>query len=89
MRQPNLTMLPPAAPPLVLVQWEDATLKDDGPWADNKDHTYEPKLFISVGFLLFEGKEGVILTSAWSPDTVAARDQIPRGMVRKITRLKG
>lgn len=76
------------APPLVLVQWEDATLLDAGPWADNKDHKYAAKMFVSVGFLLYDGKEGVILTSAWSPDVVAARDQIPRGMVRKVTRLK-
>jgi hypothetical protein len=77
-----------AAPPLVLVQWEDATLLDLEPWAVNKDHTYSPKLFTSVGFLLYDGKEGLILTSAWSVDTVAARDQIPRGMIRSIKRLK-
>lgn len=46
------------APPLVLVQWEDATLLDLEPWAVNKDHTYSPKLFTSVGFLLYEGKQG-------------------------------
>lgn len=76
------------APPLVLVEWEDATLLDTGAWSENKDHKYAPKHFFSVGFLLYEGKEGIILTSAWSVDTVAARDQIPRGMVRSIKRLK-
>lgn len=76
------------APPLVMVTWEDATLLDTGAWADNKDHKYAPKTFISVGFLLYDGKEGLILTSAWSPDMVAARDQIPRGMVRKVQKLR-
>lgn len=76
------------APPLVVVLWEDATTLDVGPWAENKEHKYAPKLFTSVGFLLFEGPEGVILTSTWSVDTVATRDQVPRGMIRKITRLK-
>jgi hypothetical protein len=76
------------APPLVMVTWEDATLLDTGAWADNKDHKYSPKTFISVGFLLYDGKEGLILTSAWSPDMVAARDQIPRGMVRKVQKLR-
>lgn len=76
------------APPLVLVTWEDATLLDSGAWADNKDHKYSPKLFLSVGFLLYDGPEGVILTSAYSVDTVAARDQIPRGMVRKVQKIK-
>ena len=78
-----------AAPPLVLVEWEDASLLDTtGAWADNKEHKYEPKTFLSVGFLLYDGKEGVILTSAWSVETVAARDQIPRGMIRRIKKLK-
>jgi hypothetical protein len=76
------------APPLVLVTWEDATLLDLDPWTPNKDHKYSPKHFVSVGFLLYEGKEGVILTSAWSVDTVASRDQIPRGMIRSIKKLK-
>jgi hypothetical protein len=46
------------APPLVLVTWEDATLLDLDPWTPNKDHKYSPKHFVSVGFLLYEGKEG-------------------------------
>lgn len=76
------------APPLVMIVWEDATMLDCEAWAPNKDHRYSPKHFVSVGFLLYDGKEGVILTSAWSPDTVAARDQVPRGMIRSIKRLK-
>ncbi len=76
------------APPLVLVTWEDATLLDLEAWAPNKDHKYEPKLFLSVGFMLYDGPGGIILTSAWSVDTVAARDQIPKGMVRSVKRLK-
>lgn len=76
------------APPLVLVEWEDATVLDDAAWCDKTEHHYKPKHFISVGFLLYDGKEGVILTSAWSQDMVAARDQIPRGMVRKVKKLK-
>lgn len=76
-------------PPLVLVLWEDACNLDTDAWADNNPVKYEPKLFHQVGFLLYDGKEGVIITSAWSLDKVAPRDQIPRGMIRKITKLKG
>jgi hypothetical protein len=76
------------APPLVMVTWEDATVLDDAAWCDKTEHTYKAKMFISVGFLLYDGKEGLILTSAWSPDMVAARDQIPRGMVRKVQKLR-
>lgn len=77
-----------AAPPLVQVLWEDACVLDMETWADNDPVKYEPKLFTQVGYLLYEGKEGVILTAAWSADKVAPRDQIPAGMIRKITRLK-
>lgn len=82
MDKPDLT------PPLVLVVWEDACNLDTDAWADNNPVKYEAKLFKQVGFLLYDGKEGVILTSAWSVDKVAPRDQIPRGMIRKVTRLK-
>lgn len=75
-------------PPLVLVTWEDAKLLDDSAWAENKNHDYKPMIFESVGFLLSDTPEGVILTSAWSEEMVAARDQIPRGMILKVKKLK-
>jgi hypothetical protein len=75
-------------PPLVLVTWEDAKVLDDSAWAANKDHDYKAMIFESVGFLLSDTPEGVILTSAWSEDMVAARDQIPRGMIVKVRKLK-
>ena len=75
-------------PPMVLIEWEDATQLDTGAWADNDTPAYVPKIFQQVGFLLSDTPEGVILTSAWSPDLVAARDQIPRGMVRSIQHLQ-
>lgn len=75
-------------PPLVLVEWEDATQLDSGPWADNETPAYTPKLFQQVGFLLSDTPEGVILTHAWSDNLVATRDQIPRGMVRSIQHLQ-
>lgn len=81
-------MIPPMAPQLVLVEWEDASVLDSAAWADNENHNYKPKHFFSIGFLLYDGKEGIILTSAWSQETVAARDQIPRGMIRKVKKLK-
>lgn len=78
----------PQRPPLVRVIWEDATQMDDGAWVENKDHTYKPHIVDSVGYLLYEGEEGVILTQAWNAELVGARDQIPRGMIREIHRLK-
>lgn len=76
-------------PPLVLVEWEDAAALDVGPWVETKaDSSYTHKLFLSAGFMLYDGKEGIILTPVWSPDIMAPRDQIPRGMIRKVTRLR-
>lgn len=76
-------------PPLVLVTWEDASAPDEGAWVKNEDHAYKPQMFETVGFLLYEGPDGITLTSSWSDTFVAARDFIPRGMVHKIKRLKG
>lgn len=75
-------------PPLVLIVWEDAAVMDSGPWASNEATTYTPRLFEQVGFLLCDEPAGVILTHAWSAETVAAREQIPRGMIRSMTVLK-
>ena len=75
-------------PPIVLVTWEDATAPDATPWVDNKDHKYVPKIFTSVGFLLHDSKEGIIITGSWAEDQVGSRDQIPRGMIRKLVKLK-
>lgn len=75
-------------PPLALIEWEDASLLDVGAWVDNEPIKYEPKMFMQVGFVLHDDDDGVILTNAWSPDKIAPRDQIPRGMIRKITYIK-
>ncbi|MEJ7932595.1 hypothetical protein WG922_21675 [Ramlibacter sp. AN1015] len=76
-------------PPLVLIEWEDATLRDLGTWVDNEPIKYEAKMFVQVGFLLSDTDEGVIITSAWSPEKIAPRDQIPAGMIRRKVFLKG
>jgi hypothetical protein len=75
-------------PPLVLVTWEDASAPDDGPWVENRDHGYQAQMFETVGFLLYDGPDGITLTSSWSDKYVAGRDFIPRGMVHKIKKLR-
>lgn len=71
-------------PQLVYVVWEDATTRDSDAWSYDHDHSYEPKMFAQVGFLLLDEPQGIVLTSAWSEGVVATRDQIPRGMIRHI-----
>jgi hypothetical protein len=87
---------PPAVlsrPNLVLVIWEDATELDTEAWVRETVHDYKPDLAIvhSVGFLLNDSKLGVVISPAWCEDgqMLGRREQIPRGMIRKITVLKG
>jgi hypothetical protein len=73
------------AHPLVLVTWEDASVVDEGTWADR--HTApkaEPIVFQQVGWLLEATADHVVLTACMSADIISARDRIPRGMVRSI-----
>ena len=77
-------------PPLVMVLWEDATVLDHDNWAsDTASHDWEPQLIVQVGFLLHKSKKGIVLTSALGDGFVAARDQIPMGMVRELHYLSG
>lgn len=78
----------PDPPPVVMVEWEDAKVLDSGPWAEtDQEHTYKKHIVHQVGFLLAHTEDGLILTQSWHPELVAARDQIPLGMVRSITPL--
>ena len=78
------------ARPLVMIDWEDAKLIDsEATWVDADAETkYEALVVRTVGFVLSDTPEGVILTHSLSPVVMAPRDQIPRGMIRKITPLK-
>lgn len=80
---------PKKPPPMVLVVWEDAKVIDEGDtWVENKKAEYKPHIFHQVGFLTLLTEEGLHLTSSWSDDLIAKRDQIPRAMVRSITYLE-
>jgi hypothetical protein len=41
-------------------------------------------LFTTVGFVCYDGPEGLILTDTWGDGQIGPRDQIPRGMIREI-----
>lgn len=72
-------------PPIVLVVWQDAKTIDGGPWTDNTPTEFKPHIVHQVGYLMQQSDEGVILTQAWHPEIIAARDQIPAGMIRSVT----
>lgn len=71
---------------LICVHWEDACELDDSPWGwMPDDFVYEPTMCIQVGFLLYDGPEGIVISNGVMKDgTVARRNQIPRGMIRSI-----
>lgn len=72
-----------------LVVWEDAGDIDDSPWAEHDESfVYEPILITEVGYILYDGEEGIILTHAHYEETVGRRSQIPRGMIRSIKYLE-
>lgn len=73
---------------LVLVQWEDASVLDDGAWVERDSAPApEPKVFTQVGFLVSANERELILTQAFDERTMAARERIPRGMVVRIVEL--
>ena len=71
--------------PLALVEWEDASIVDDGTWLDRATAPKaEPIIFQQVGWLLEATAEHVVLAACMGAEIMSARDRIPRGMVRSI-----
>lgn len=72
---------------MVEVIWDDAAGFKDG-WKDKPD-PIEPQLALSVGFVIVDTTDHIILASD-TDDRGAhnGRTQIPRGMVRKIKVLR-
>ncbi len=73
---------------LALVEWEDASIVDDATWVDRADMPpAHPIVFQQVGWLLEVTSDHVVMTACVSDGIISARDRIPRGMVRSITKL--
>lgn len=71
--------------PLVLVEWEDASIVDDSTWVDRKTAPKaEAVIFQQVGWLIEVTPDHILLAACMSPEIISARDRIPRGMVRAI-----
>lgn len=73
--------------PAVMVYWDDATELPAG-WTDEVGKV-EPAMALSVGFLIKETRDHIILALDIDPNGHHnGRSQIPRGMVKKIKVLK-
>lgn len=72
-------------PQLVLVEWEDASQVDEGPWVQRSGaEAPTAVLFKTAGWLLELTRSHVVLTATMGDHLMAPRDRIPRGMVRSI-----
>ena len=70
---------------LALVEWEDACDIDTEPWVElDGSFKYVPLIATQVGYIVYEGKEGIVMSSAKIGSCVARRSQIPKGMIRSI-----
>jgi hypothetical protein len=77
-------------PPIVHVEWEDACDIDDvDTWVTvDEAPKYTPMMMQTAGYMVYDGAEGIIITHTVSKDAQAPRQQIPRGMIRKLTVLR-
>jgi hypothetical protein len=71
---------------LAYVIWEDASELDVTAWAVHEEEfVYVPVLCKQVGWVIYDGPEGIIITQAvTSNGEIARRNQIPKQMIRSI-----
>lgn len=71
---------------LAYIVWEDASELDITAWTTHEEEfTYVPVLCKQVGWVVYNGPEGIILTQAiTSNGEIARRNQIPKQMIRSI-----
>ena len=75
--------------PIVSVRWTDAHTTDA--WRSIEEALEdEPAFVTTVGFLLEDSKKRVLVASTLSADElISSTMEIPKGMVVKITKLRG
>jgi hypothetical protein len=74
-----------SAPCLALVKWLDAQM--EGHWLDKAPTVDDDLTIYSVGFLLHEGKDRLILVQSLGDGHFGNVIHIPRGMVQEVTKI--
>lgn len=71
---------------LAYIIWEDASELDVTAWTVHEEEfVYTPVLCKQVGWVVYDGPEGIIVTQAvTSNGEIARRNQIPKQMIRSI-----
>lgn len=77
--------------PICEIEWLDAQSGFGTPWTLEELESVEPAHTFSVGYLLKEDKEKIILGFMMFGDEGMFKhwQLIPRGMIKKITKLRG
>jgi len=73
------------APCVAFVHWDDAMMQ--GHWQDTPPDPRADLSVYSVGFLLFEDDRRLVLVQSLTEGAHGNELHIPRGMVRKMTRI--
>lgn len=71
------------SPDLVVIQWIDAAHFDGWQFGSSLNMDFDPCW--TVGFLVAENEEGVVVAQTWYPEDMANLIRIPRGMITKQT----
>jgi hypothetical protein len=72
---------------LVEITWDDASSLEHG-WVDPADEKPVPQLVKTVGFLVHEDENYVVIASTTDGNWVNGRFQIPKAMVRSTKPLR-
>lgn len=72
---------------LVEIKWDDASALEHG-WADPKDEKPVAQIVTTVGFLVADTTDYVVIAHTTDGQFVNGRFQIPKGMIRTIRPLR-
>lgn len=71
---------------LVELVWDDAC--SDAGWQTTKQIKFEPQKVVTVGLLIAENKDYIIIAHTYSADDYVGWFQIPKGMILSRKTLK-
>lgn len=69
---------------IVVVEWEDARDLAVERWNPTQEWVYDPCIVTTVGIVLYDGVEGLILTNSMHDSETGPVNQIPRRMIRSV-----
>lgn len=74
---------------MVSVEWEDATEQTATAWTDKGEvQAWTPCIVQTVGFVVHDHADGMVLTDSYTGALYGRVTQIPRGMIRSVTELR-